>query len=86
MNKPATEVMFEMLNRNLEAWEGEEDSVKAEHATLIEDTRRMVNAYLIPMRGSQIPNPMLIPGLCKTDPSSNSDSSSVPPHLPWLVD
>jgi hypothetical protein len=28
--------MFEMLNENLIAWEGEEDSVKEEHAELIE--------------------------------------------------
>lgn len=31
--------MLDLLHRNLEAWDGEEDSVKEEHADLISDLR-----------------------------------------------
>lgn len=37
-------ILREVLIDNLQAWEGEEDSVKEEHAELIEETRAAIEA------------------------------------------
>jgi hypothetical protein len=85
-NKPATEIIFDMLVRNLEAWDDEEDSVKEEHADLIRDTRRLVNAYLAPWGSSQAGVTVVVGGQCQSTPSSNNGNSSEQPQLPWLAD
>lgn len=38
----ATIKAFDLLHRNLEAWDGEEDSVKEEHADLIAELRQFL--------------------------------------------
>lgn len=42
---PADDKCFDLLCRSLDAWEGEEDSVKEEHADLIEELNAYVDAH-----------------------------------------
>lgn len=50
----ATErVMFDMLCENFEAWYGEEDSVKEEHADLIEKTEALIDSVKARFHGTE---------------------------------